>query len=219
MAELSELGITPRTKTTSAPAPSEPSTSKSPTDVFPNLPQEVKGVPLVEWLAVGEPPAVRIESGQYFPELEPLGKHLPEVIKGGLDVYKAQSGDTVFFNPLFISEQELQVADQEGTLPQAVPSYSELSGSKPQQMTPEKFDELLNQSEDLQIRLKELSTPGDEVEEPEPAAEPSAIPQSPAMLQNNLAAQRARQLIPGAPTSGPSPGAGRLLSGILKKAI
>lgn len=197
-------------------SPASPSKQLAPTDVFPNLPAEVKSVPVVEWLSVGEPPAIRVEPGQYFPELEPLAKNLPETLKAGLDLYKAQNGDSVFFNPLFMSEQELQLADQEGKLEQLVPSYSELSGSTPQEVSPEKFDELLRTSEDVQSRLHSLTTPEDMEKEPAPAASAAVRP---ATTPEPVTTQRVKALQPGAPTSGPAPGAGRLLNAIIRKAV
>src|SRR5262245_58489977 len=103
MPDLSTLPIQPAPAASAAGAEVAPVVSeagaadgKQYTDqhVF-NLPPEVKKLPLIKAISVGQPPAVRVGPGEYYPELRPLVTKLPQIIEGGLDVYPAATKDIV----------------------------------------------------------------------------------------------------------------------------
>lgn len=225
---LTKNDIRPAAKAATNATAASPSPNNE-QEVFASLPEPVKALPVVQWLSIGEPPAVRIEPGQYFPELEPIGQHLPEIIEGGLDAWKSKGGELVLFNPLFIDPGELQLAEESGKLDQLVPTYAELSGSDPQPIPDDKFSGMLEAQDDLQRRLQELSAPDESTETPPQSSAPIvadltsggqvSAPPPPSPAQTRIAQTRLKQLQPGAPTSGPAPGAGRLLNGLLRRTV
>lgn len=202
-----ESARTPQPVTPAAPeAPAE----EIPT-IFDDLPPEVQQVPVVRLLAIGEPPAVLLEPGQYFPALEPIGRNLPKILQGGLDFYKSTNGEGVLFNPLFIQEPELKRADETGKLREVVPSYAELMGEEPQVIPDDKFESLLKQQEDNEIGLRQLS------QQPEAAEVPVEPP--PAVTEGKIAQARTKNFAPTTPTSRGVPAGGQILNGLLKRAV
>lgn len=178
--------------------------------VFEDLPPDVQSVPVIQLLAIGEPPAVLIEPGQYFPALEPIGRNLPKLLNSGLDFYKSTKGDGVLFNPLFINEDELRLADESGKLEQLVPKYSELMSEEPQVVPDEKFEELLRQQEDNEIGLRQLANeapPADLVEPP------------PAAVEGKVAQARTKNFAPTTPTRRNVPGGGQIMNDLIKRAV
>lgn len=200
---------TPQPETTNA-GPTA-STDTKPTEIFQDLPPAVAAIPAVRMLAIGEPPAFRVEPGQYFPELEPLGKDIDKVLQGGLDIFKTQGGEVVVYNPLFIGEAELKQADATGKLGEIIPPYGELSGSEPQEVSDEKFQELVQAQDAAPSKMQALSV--------EEAPQQAAAQPPPAKVQGQINSARVQNVKPQAPTSGPAPGSGRVLNGLLKRAV
>lgn len=201
-----------------SPAPSSAPTA---TEAAPNpfdLPPEVAQAPIVQMVSVGAPPAVRVGAGEYFPELDPILEQLPTILQQGLDLFKAQDESFVFFNPLFITEQELAYLDQNGQLASAVPDYASVTGSQPQEIPDEEIGAYVDRGDALKEKLMALGTP----QGPAPGAgqatgAPTPVPAADPGAQQAAAQAAARAIaaMAGEPTTGPRPGGGRLLNALL----
>jgi hypothetical protein len=221
---LNDLGVNTPATAPAPPAAPAPSAAPSPTpkgapgnpakllkEAFPDLPDEVLQVPVVQWIAVGRPPAVRLEPGHYYPELKPVQKHLPSLMKNGFNIYKSKAQDLVFFNPVAITGEELMAADEGGKLESFVPSYGELMGKLPNEMSDEQAAQELVDAEEVQRGLAaEGFAPNTQETPGTPPSSQTPVPPAPAAVHAKLAASRSRPLGAGAPTSGPFPGAGRI---------
>lgn len=190
--------------------------------VFPNLPDDVLKIPLVQWLTMGKPAAVRIPPGHYYPDLKPVQTHLPALVDNGFNVYKAQStGDVVLFNPLYMPPTELQAIDQKGKIDQMIPDYGTLTGQAPKEMTDEEAQQQVTDGENTHRELMAKGYSASPVSVPapvSPTAQVSGPPPAPAVLRG-IAKARLASLNPGAPTSGPAPGQGRILNGLLTPTV
>lgn len=195
--EAATAEAAPETETETAPA------------IFEGLPKEVQSIPAVQWVSIGRPPGIRFRPQEYFPELRPLIKHAPELVKNGLGLYGAQSGDTVLYNPIFIKPEELAAADEQGNLDQIIPDYATLSGQTPQPVDDKLKAELVGEEDQSRQQLQDL------VQAPQPAP-PTPVPAPPA--QPAATAGRIKNMAPGGPSSGPVPGQGRVLNALLKPA-
>jgi hypothetical protein len=212
--ELADAAIMPAPKTPQQPA-AKPAGAELP-NIFDDLPPDVQQVPVIKMLAVGDPPAVMIEPGQYFPALEPIGKNLPKLLKGGLDFYKSMKGEGVLFNPLFLGEAELKKADESGKLEKMIPKYAELMGEDPQVVPDDKFDEILKQQEDNERGFRQLNQ---EDQGAEQAPAETQAPPPPAETEDKITQARTKNLAPQTPTTRAVPGGGQILNGILKRAV
>lgn len=206
-------------------------TPEKPAESVFDLPPEVEGIPAVKWLEVGQPPAFRILPGEFFPDLEPLRDKLPEVVESGLDLYAASNGEQVLFNPLFISQAELQQADSQGKLASIIPDYASLSGQEPVKLSDAEQKVVQKKADAASRRMQEwldqdqqeaMEAPG--APAPGAAAPMTTVPMPkppPAKTQNAINRARLQGLMPAnqGPTSGPLPGQGRILNSLLKPAI
>jgi hypothetical protein len=176
------------------------------------IPQEVLAIPAMQAILAGQPAAVSapITEFEKRPEAKLIMDHKDVLIKAGFGLYRSLSGDIgVLFNSFHIHPEELKQADQAGQLQQVAPSFDQVN------------DSVAKSGADHPI-LKATTAPGG----PKPAPMPSP-PQmgspvtspAPAAVQTKLSTARTRNLMPGAPTSGPQPGAGRLLNSILKPVL
>lgn len=175
-------------------------------------------MPVVRSIAVARPPAVRLPPGHYFPELSALGKKLPNLLQSGFDVYRASTDDLVLFNPLAMPLEELQAIDQKGKLAELVPDYGTLTNQLPKEMTDEEAVQQVSESEEIERGLASL---GGEAPAPATGGMPAQTPVPPPNPAATSALNRTRvqAMQPGSPTSGPAPGAGRVLNGLLKPAL
>lgn len=209
------IPITPETGNPPIPTDvSTESTDAAPPPIFEGLPKEVQNIPLVQWLSIGKPPAVRVLPQEFYPELRPLVKNIGEVLKNGLSIYGSQTGDAVLYNPLFIGPEELQAADQQGNLAQVIPSYGELTGQQPPVLDAGTMKEVEGEITDAKRQLADLQAP--------PTAAPASMgaPSVPKLPPppKPLTASRLKGLMPGSPSSGPVPGGGRILNALLTPA-
>jgi len=164
------------------------------------IPEEVLQFPVVRALLKGAPPAVFSPTGDKSPEVAVIGKNYKKLLEAGFGFYRAKDG-TVMFNNMFVSPAEIKLADQEGRLGDFAPPLSEL-----------------NQTFDQFDQGGAAAAPG---AAPAPvsgaAGQPMAAPTP--SVTNRLTTTRAKNATPGSPTSGPNPGAGRILNNILKSAV
>lgn len=217
LADVSVAPVAPRIQQMQQAQPAEQSSLDNTAgipNVFDDLPPDVQAVPVIKMISIGNPPAVLIEPGQYFPSLEPIGKNLPKIVAAGLDFYKSAKGDGVLFNPLLINEAELKKADESGKLEKIIPKYADLTGEQPQEIPDDKFEELLKQQEDNATGLRQLSQQSEK-----PSAMAPEAPPPPAQAENKIAQARTKNLAPTTPTTRNVPGGGTVLNGLLKRAV
>ncbi len=175
------------------PASQEPPAASESTAA---IPDEVLEIPTMFGLLNGAPPAVWAETGRKDPEIQTVVKNVKPLEESGLGFYKSKDNKvTVMYNSAFIDQSELVKADDAGTLTQLVPSY----------------DSVRKNAESAISGQVPGALPG------VPAQAAGSTPSS--ATQKSLATKRANNLQVGAPTSGPVPGSGRILSNILKPTI
>jgi len=174
-------------------------------------------VPVVQMVSVGAPPAVRVGPGEHYPELEPVITNLDKVLSDGLDLYRAMDDSMVFFNPLFITSEELTYLDQAGKLKEVVPDYGEVTGNQPQAIPDSEISRYVDRGQDMAATLGGMGQQGAAEAASAPAA-PSVVPTPSRGQQSDVAGRQAQamQAYGGPPTSGPRPGGGRLLNALLQ---
>jgi hypothetical protein len=173
------------------------------------LPEDLLRIPAVQALLVGQPGAVSASLADFAkrPEGQIIAANKDPLMAAGMGLYRSMKGDLgVLFNRLFVSDQEIMDADKSGTLMKLAPSFDEVNsqvskagGSHP----------ILN---------KEFQTPTGFKTSPPPAVSAGA-PLSAPPAPPKLVAGKARNIPLGSPTSGPKPGAGRLINQILKPVV
>lgn len=167
------------------------------------VPEEVLRIPAFNALLEGRPPAVFIEQGKAPPEIQTINKYAPDLIRAGFGFYKADSMPVnVMFNGLLISPEELAKADQEGRLADIAAPYLEVKAL---------YD-------GASLKGASATTPEATAAAPAAPAQPNVAPM-PASAQRQLAKARTDVIEPGSPTSGPSPGQGRILNALKKPAV
>jgi hypothetical protein len=168
------------------------------------IPDAVLAIPEFSGLLQGKPAAVSIDKNDPSPESALIGENQPALFDAGFGFYPAKDGVThVMFNTQFIDQAAIEKADAEGALDQVAVPFGELRAS---------FEVAAGRA------ASEGSAPPTEAA---PAAAPEAggpaqvAPAPPAAsLDRKLATARIKNLTGGGPSSGPTPGQGRLLSAI-----
>lgn len=192
-----------------APAP-EPAPSEQPAPEAKDaaLPDELLKVPALQAVFAGQPPAVSapIKDFQKRPEAKLIAENKDALMQAGMGLYRSLSGDLgVIFNQLRINPQQLVEADQAGKLTEVAPSFDQVGQE-------------VSKSGLKHPVLNASAAPS----APMSAGAPS-VPQAanmpapaPASVQKSVEDKRTTSLSTNKPTSGPRPGAGRLLNSILK---
>jgi hypothetical protein len=204
------------------PQASAPSSDEQP--AAPQLPASLTKVPAIQGLLAGAPPAVSARIKQF--EGTQVGKDIvankDALLAAGFAFYKSRHGDlAVLYNRFHIHGSDIQSADKAGKLQILAPPF-------------EQVDHALAKAGKNHPLLKNPQVPQG-FASPTPQAapqdgsaaaqgnqEPQAAPASggaSAALAKRLQAARLTAVTPGAPTSGPAPGAGRLLNSILKPVV
>lgn len=159
-------------------------------------------VPALHLLMQGSPPATYAPKGADFPELKLLEKHGKELAGAGFRAMPTADGKSiVFYNGLYLNPDKIKEAEKSGSLDKIAAPYAELRSA---------FE-----------GAKNSSAPAGEAAPAAPAPPPSVTPESqPApSVQKKLTTARIASLAPGAPTSGPLPGSGRILNSIVKPVV
>ena len=192
-------------KPTPAAEPSEKPDAKE-GDTTGGLPDELlEKAPALGLLMEGAPPATYAAKDAEYPELKVVEKHIKELGKAGFGVYGTKDGNNVvLFNGLLITPEEIAAADEAGTLDQVATPYDQLRAE---------FGGADSQSGGGAPASADV--PG----LPAGVAVSGASGGQPAGAQKATANARAKAIQPGAPSSGPSPGAGRILNNIVKPVI
>jgi hypothetical protein len=174
-------------------------------------------MPAMQGLLAGSPAALseNLKNSKDKENVKHIQKHAPALREAGFDFYKSLSGQFgVIFNRFYIHPADLQAADKAGKLLQVAPEW-------------DKVDHMLSKSGE---KHPVLSAPGPKAAFAAPMAQ--AAPQMNAQVppaplpkpassgaQRKLMAARIANVQPGAPTSGPMPGTGRILNNILKPVV
>lgn len=197
-------------------APIEPQEETEQPATEGGLPSEVLDIPAFQAVAAGKPPAVStpLKGAENREELTLIADNKPALEEAGFGFYRSMDGSLgVMFNGLRIHPDDLVAADRAGKLTEIAPDF-----------------DIVNQSvSKAGIDHPALSRNRTEVPAGAPLpASAMSIPQAasgnfappvPASVTRRLTAQRVLNLQPGAPTSGPSPGAGRLMNAVLRPAV
>lgn len=188
-----------------ASAPAEPEAKIEPGSED-QLPDEVLKVPAMAALLQGSPPALYAPVDADFPELKELGKYGKELLNAGIGALQTPDGaNVVVFNALYVKPEEIEQAVANGTLDQIAVPYEQIRSE---------FEGAASEpSKAAKASAGEAPASG------APAVPgPSGNPPAPA-AQKRMTTARVKNLAPGAPTSGPAPGQGRLLNNILKPTV
>jgi hypothetical protein len=182
-------------------------------EAAPSIPDEVLQIPAFQGLFAGEPAAISAPLSTFAkrPEAKVIQNALPALMQAGIGTYRSLAEDTaVLFNQFYLSGEELRAADEAGRLQEIAPPFDAVN------------QQISGMGKDGHPSLKERKVPGafkQASANPPQSASPVSMP--PPSSEKDIKAQQARMknMQPGAPTSGPVPGAGRLLSNILKPVI
>lgn len=178
------------------------------------LPAEILQMPAMQALFSGQPAALSASLVDFAkrPEGKLIQQHKDVLMKAGMGLYRGLDGDTgVMFNQMYLNGEELKSADEAGQLAQIAPNFDQVNSSVSQSGA---NNPVLNASAPPgQFKTAPVKSP------PQSGSPIPTVPPAGAGVQNQ--AQRARQknMAPSSPTSGPKPGAGRLLNSILKPVL
>lgn len=196
--------VEPRSGATATTATAKPTGAE--------LPDELIQIPAMQALVAGAPPAFSdvLANFEKRPEAKIIAANKDPLMKAGFGLYRSLDGaQGVVFNQLFVSPDEIKAADQAGRLAELAPPFEELNATVAQSGP---NNPVLSGGE-RPTGFK--GGPG-----AAPAMPPmGSAPPPPASEQTALATKRANNMALGAPTTGPAPGAGRLLNSVLKPVI
>lgn len=170
------------------------------------IPDAVLALPTFRPLLEGKPPAIKITLDEFNadPEAQTIQQNIQPLLYSGFGVYQPKDGQSaVLFNGQFIDGETLKLADEKGKLDQVAAPYGELKSF---------FADNLGEAV-----VDGAPAPAAPVA-PSPAGQPMGAA-APASAQTKLASARIKNLAVGSPTSGPTPGSGRVLNNILKPTI
>lgn len=196
-----EIQALPGTAPAETPAP-EP-TDES-TDDGVELPDEVLMIPAVQGILEGRPAAVYdVTKGSKTPAIEAITKNYQALADAGIGFYQSKDGAiSVAYNTQFISPEEIEKADAEDKLTEIAEPIGSVLGA---------YDAVLNES---------AATPATDGQvNPATSAAPAPTGAAPAPVERKLTTARLQNIALGSPTSGPAPGAGRVLNNVLKRAV
>lgn len=184
-------------------SPAEPAAPQGSSD----LPDELLQLPAVQGLFSGAPPAFSTPIAEFAkrPEAKLIEDNKDALQRAGVGLYRSLAGDLgVLFNQLYIAGNDLVEADKAGRLLEVAPPFDQVSQSISQSG---ESNPVLNAAVPGGAKTAGVSTPA-----------PTPSP-SPASVQNKLTTARLKNIPQGSPTSGPAPGAGRILNSILKPVV
>lgn len=180
------------------------------------LPEELIRIPAVQAVMAGSPPAVSmpLKNADNREEVQVIAENKAALEAAGMGFYRSISGDLgVMFNGLRIHPEDIQAADKAGKLQAVAPDFDAINREVAQSGANHPI---------LKADRPPAATPiaASAATAPQAASgKLSLVPPAPASVARKLAAQRIMNLQAGAPTSGASPGAGRLLNQVMKPAV
>lgn len=220
-----------------APDANTPSPQVEPQDASqaatPKLSDKLLRIPAMQALFAGAPAALSAPAKDFTSskrdEAKIIKDNLPALQAAGFGFYQSMSKRLgVIYNMLHIHLQDLQAADKMGKLQQLAPDFDQInhaiskSGAKNPVLhvrgVPNGFKTPSPQAPP-QVTPTLAPAAGNALAAPLAPSPVSTGPSAPAGTQRKLTNARLANLQPGAPTSGPSPGSGRLLNQILKPVV
>lgn len=173
------------------------------------LPDEILRVPAFQALFAGAPPALSspLKGAEKRPEAKLVTENKDALLAAGIGLYRSLGGDLgVLFNQMYIHPSEIQAADKEGRLLEIAPPIDSING------------EVAKSGKNNPVMS--AKTPTGPKTAPVPAPPQFASGGGlPASSEAKLTSARIKNLTPGAPTSGPAPGAGRVFNAIFKPTV
>ena len=172
-----------------------------------DLPDELIQIPAMQAVVAGSPGAFSAVLSQFEkrPEAKIIASNKDNLMKAGFGLYRSLDGQTgAVFNQLFISPDEIKMADQQGQLQTIAPNFDQLNA------------EVAGAGANNPVMAEGVRPEGFATGAAAPASGPQPMAAS---AQKSVATKRANNLQLGNPTSGPVPGAGRLLNTILKPVV
>lgn len=222
---MADMLVEPKTAAPAAPAvePTNPAASQeAPPEAqagageagqAAGIPDEVLQIPAFQGLFAGSPAAVSasLQDMMKRPEAKVIQGAMPTLQKAGIGTYRSLGGDVVaLFNQFYITGEELKQADQAGQLEQVAPPFDAVN------------QQIASMGADAHPSLQQREVPGAFKQAPANAPQMASPVSAPApSTPKDIKAQQARMknMQPGSPTSGPKPGAGRILNNILKPVL
>jgi hypothetical protein len=210
--------IAPKAPVAPAPAPqpdpAEPASApEAPASESQNLPDELIQIPAMQAVLAGNPAAVSAPLAEFSkrPEAKIIIDNKDALVAAGFGLYRSLSGDVgVVFNTLHLHPDELKAADKAGKLQQLAPPFDQVNAS------------VAGAGPDTHPVLNAAEVPtgpkGPPMPNP-PQMNSGAMNHAPAAVQRTTTTARTNNLNLGSPTSGPQPGAGRILNSILKPVV
>jgi hypothetical protein len=200
--------------TAAAPAPAPDTTAAAPPE---KMPEALLRVPAMQGLMTGSPGAVsdNIKDFSKRGDAEVLVKNKDWLTQAGFGFYRSLDGETgVVFNALYVHPDELKAADAAGKLKEVAPDYDSVNHAigKSGRAHPALSAGPVPKG----LKGAPIPQPPQMAQVPPPTAN---IPPPSAAAQKSLMGARVTNLQPGSPTSGPVPGAGRLLNQVLKPVL
>jgi hypothetical protein len=203
---MADIVVEPKSTPPSV-TPTEPSTQ--PPESKSGASDELLQIPAIQAVFAGAPPAVSTSLKDFGnrPEAKLIGDNRDELQSMGIGFYRSLGGDLgVLFNQLRLSGQDLVNADKEGRLQEIAPPFDTINSE-------------VATSGDKHPSLSASAPTGGATAAPTPPAPMPTPNTQPASVQNKQATARLKNVQPGAPTSGPVPGAGRIMNAILKPVV
>lgn len=169
-------------------------------------------IPTMQAIFAGQPPAVSVPVGTEDPELNTIWNEREKLMKAGIAFYKSMSGQTgVIFNALKLHPDVLKQADKAGKLQEVAPPFDAVE--KALKSNPEGHPIF---GVDPNAELTPPQPPGPI---PPQSGNGALVPPPPPAMLRTIQAERVKATIPGGPTSGMRPGAGRVLNSLMKPPI
>lgn len=208
-----------------APQPQEPTVdpSQQPAGEPSGISEPLLQVPALQGIMAGTPPAlsVNIKAFEKNPVAELIVKNKDPLMQAGMGFYQSMSGDLgVIYNSLHIHPEDLQAADKAGKLTAIAPPFDSVNAEISKSGLGNPALRPTNVPKAPRGPVLKAPPQSGQMVSPEPAPQPApAVRQATAALQKSVLGVRAKNLQAGGPTSGPAPGAGRLLNSILRPAV
>ena len=178
------------------------------------MPDEVLQIPAMQAVFAGQPAAVSASLKDFTnrPEAKLIASNKDGLMKAGLGLYRSLGGDLgVIFNQLRISGEQIKAADQAGTLLEIAPPFDVVN-----QQVAQSGEANPVLSAQPPAGLASGGAPAAAAQMGSPVRPPAPLPAS---SQKSITNARLKNQTAGTPTSGPKPGAGRILNNILKPVL
>lgn len=203
---MANLVVEPKS---AAPNVTSPEPSTQPPESKSGAGDELLQIPAIQAIFAGSPPAISTSIKDFAnrPEAKIIGDNRDELQSMGIGFYRSLGGDLgVLFNQLRLNGQDLLNADRAGQLQQVAPPFDTVNSE-------------VALSGDRHPSLNASAPTGGATAAPTPPAPMPTPNTQPASVQNKQATARIKNIQPGSPTSGPAPGAGRIMNQILKPVV